>query len=92
MIASKARKTGGIVAALWGAAALPAWAQITPHAGVEIVTDDRRRGISWSDGRAAPAAWGRVDTAAGFDLGVRVTGTGRGCGQAPGRHRPAGSA
>lgn len=62
-----------IAAALSGAAALPATAQI--QAGVELSTDERRRGISWSEGKAAPAAYVRADLPAGFDLGGRVLAT-----------------
>ena len=64
-----------MAAALSGVAAWPAAAQVSPHAGVEIATDERRRGISWSDGQAAPAAWGRLDLPAGFDVGVRALAT-----------------
>ena len=64
-----------MAAALSGAAAWPAAAQVSPHAGVEIATDERRRGVSWSDGRAAPAAWARLDLPAGFDVGVRALAT-----------------
>lgn len=70
------RHTTLILAALTGAAIVtPATAQIAPHAGIEIATDERRRGLSWSDGELAPAAWARVDLPAGIDLGVRATGT-----------------
>ncbi|TCP33362.1 TorF family putative porin [Sphingomonas sp. BK235] len=65
-----------LLAALIGAAHVtPAAAQIAPHAGVEITTDERRRGLSWSDGELAPAAWARIDLPAGIDVGVRATGT-----------------
>ncbi|RYY25761.1 MAG: hypothetical protein EOP62_12950 [Sphingomonadales bacterium] len=37
-------------------AALPAAAQDSRGAGVEIATDEKRRGLSWSDGRMAAAA------------------------------------
>ena len=63
----------GIVAALvWSAAAS---AQVTPHGGAKVVTDERRRGISWSDGDAALSAWGRLDLSGGVDIGVRATAT-----------------
>ncbi|WP_375249408.1 TorF family putative porin [Sphingomonas sp.] len=66
-------------AALFGAAAVAspfpaAVAQVTPHASIELSTDERRRGISWSDGDVAPAAAARLDLPAGFDIGARVTG------------------
>jgi hypothetical protein len=58
------------LAALTGAALVsPAAAQIAPHAGVEVATDERRRGLSWSDSQLAPAAWARIDLPAGIDLG-----------------------
>ncbi|MEH3037657.1 MAG: hypothetical protein PGN23_14395 [Sphingomonas adhaesiva] len=63
------------VAALSGVAAVPAAAQVTPHGGIDLTTDERRRGLSWSEGRAAASAWGRLDLPAGFDLGARVTTT-----------------
>ncbi len=56
------------------AAALPASAQVSLGGSVEVATDERRRGISWSDGKLAPAASVRAGLS-GFDLGVRVTGT-----------------
>ena len=62
-------------AVLWSAAAGPASAQVAAHAGVEATTDERRRGLSWSEGKAAVAAWARADLPAGFDLGARVTTT-----------------
>jgi hypothetical protein len=65
-----------LLAALTGAALVsPAAAQIAPHAGLEVATDERRRGLSWSDSRLAPAAWARIDLPAGIDVGARVTGT-----------------
>lgn len=63
------------VAMLCGMAVVPAAAQVVPHAGVELATDERRRGLSWSEGKAAASAWARVDLPAGFDLGARVTTT-----------------
>ncbi len=62
-----------IAAALSGVAALPSAAQV--QTGVELATDERRRGISWSEGKAAPSAYARVDLPAGFDLGARVLAT-----------------
>ncbi|MBB3347549.1 MULTISPECIES: TorF family putative porin [unclassified Sphingomonas] len=65
-----------LLAALTGAALVsPAAAQVAPHAGVEVATDERRRGLSWSDSQLAPAAWARIDLPSGIDLGARVTGT-----------------
>lgn len=63
-----------IVAAASCAAALPAMAQ-SLGGSVEVATDERRRGISWSDGEVAPAASIRAGLPLGLDLGVRVTGT-----------------
>ena len=57
-----------------GVTALPALAQ-SIDASIEASTDERRRGISWSDGRIAPAASVRLGLPSGLDLGVRVTGT-----------------
>ncbi len=62
-----------IAAALSGVAALPAMAQV--QAGVELATDERRRGISWSEGKAAPSAYARIDLPGGFDIGARVVAT-----------------
>ena len=64
-----------IVAAAMCAAALPASAQVSIGGSVEVATDERRRGISWSDGDLAPAASVTAQVPAGFDLGVRITGT-----------------
>lgn len=64
-----------VAAALSGAAAVPAAAQVGLHGGVELATDERRRGISWSEGQAAPAVRARLDLPAGFDIGVRATAT-----------------
>lgn len=58
--------------ALLAATSVPAQAQVTPHASVEATTDERRRGISWSDGGGALAASARLDLSNGFDIGVRV--------------------
>ncbi|MEH3047002.1 TorF family putative porin [Sphingomonas adhaesiva] len=64
-----------LAAVLSGTAAVPVSAQVVPHAGVEVTTDERRRGLSWSEGKAAAAAWVRADLPPGFDLGARVTTT-----------------
>lgn len=58
-----------------GAVAAPAVAQVSLGGSVEVATDERRRGISWSDGELAPAASISAGLPSGFDLGVRVTGT-----------------
>lgn len=64
-----------IAAASLGAAlAAPAWGQTRPTGGVEIATDENRRGLSWSEGRIAPAA-DLTLTPAGFDLSGRVVAT-----------------
>lgn len=66
------------LAALALIATLPAaqaQAQVRPHASVEATTDERRRGISWSDGQGALAASARLDFSNGFDLGVRGVAT-----------------
>lgn len=61
---------------LSGAAApLPAAAQVDVQADVEIATDQRRRGLSWSGGALAPAAGVRVELPTGLDLGARLTAT-----------------
>jgi uncharacterized protein (TIGR02001 family) len=52
-----------------------AHAQVRPHVSVEATTDERRRGISWSDGEGALAASARLDFSNGFDLGVRALST-----------------
>lgn len=57
------------------ALASPAIAQVAVGGSVEIATDERRRGISWSDGKVAPAASVRASVPFGLDLGVRATGT-----------------
>ncbi len=64
-----------MVAAAACAAALPASAQVSLGGSVEVATDERRRGISWSDGDLAPAASVTARAPSGFDVGVRVTGT-----------------
>lgn len=63
-----------ILAAASCAAAFPALAQVSLGGSVEVATDERRRGISWSDGEVAPAASVRA-ALSGFDIGVRVTST-----------------
>lgn len=57
------------------AAAFPALAQAGLGASVEVATDERRRGISWSDGQLSPAASVSVGVPFGLDLDARVTGT-----------------
>ncbi|OWK31896.1 hypothetical protein SPMU_02160 [Sphingomonas mucosissima] len=64
-----------MVAAASCAAALPALAQSGLGASVEVATDERRRGISWSDGQFSPAASVSVGVPFGLDLDARVTGT-----------------
>lgn len=59
-------------AVLLGTAPVPAGAQISVDARVEGATDERRRGISWSDGDAIVAASATASIPAGFDLGVRA--------------------
>ena len=59
-------------AAFFVAVASPATAQGV-SASVEAATDERRRGISWSEGRGALAVGGRLDLPAGFDIGARAT-------------------
>ncbi|AJP70641.1 TorF family putative porin [Sphingomonas hengshuiensis] len=62
------------VTALLLLAAAPAHGQALPSGGVEIATDESRRGISWSQGRIAPSADVSV-TLAGFDLSGRAADT-----------------
>ncbi|WP_245829266.1 TorF family putative porin [Sphingomonas dokdonensis] len=64
-----------IMAAASCAAALPALAQTGLGASVELATDERRRGISWSDGELSPAASVNVGVPFGLDLDARVTAT-----------------
>ncbi|WP_298812887.1 TorF family putative porin [uncultured Sphingomonas sp.] len=66
------RKPAVAAWALLAATVVPAQAQVIPHAGVETTTDERRRGISWSDGEGALAASARLDLSSGFDVGVRA--------------------
>lgn len=61
----------GVAAAV---AAFPAHAQSVPSVGVEATTDEVRRGISWSGGRAAVSADVSTDVA-GFDLSARAVTT-----------------
>ncbi len=58
-----------------GVTAASASAQVPLGGSVEASTDERRRGISWSDGKISPAASIRAGLPSGVDLGVRVTGT-----------------
>lgn len=60
-------------AAATSVAAASAAAQVS--AGVEATTDDRRRGLSWSDGEAAIGGHAALRLPAGFDLGVRAMST-----------------
>ncbi|WP_448661908.1 TorF family putative porin [Sphingomonas sp. CJ20] len=54
--------------------AAPAHAQSLPSGGVEIATDENRRGLSWSQGRVSPSADLSLGLA-GFDLSSRVVDT-----------------
>ncbi|NTS63720.1 hypothetical protein HRV97_00925 [Sphingomonas sp. HHU CXW] len=63
------------LAALALLASTAAHAQVRPHVSVEATTDERRRGISWSDGEGALAASAQLDFSNGFDLGVRALST-----------------
>ena len=49
ILAKTALATGALLATT------PAMAQIATSAGVEATTDENRRGISWSEGRASIA-------------------------------------
>ena len=69
------RPIGWVAAVALGATAAPGLAQVSLGGSVEASTDERRRGISWSDGEIAPAASVRAGLPSGIDLGVRVTGT-----------------
>jgi len=67
----------GVMMAMAGAATLlaaPAFAQSRPTIGAEATTDEVRRGLSWSGGRAALSADIATDVA-GFDLSARVVTT-----------------
>jgi uncharacterized protein (TIGR02001 family) len=55
-------------------AAAPTRAQVAVDAGVALASDERRRGLSWSDGELSPSATVALRLA-GADIGVRVTGT-----------------
>jgi hypothetical protein len=54
--------------------AAPALAQAGPTLEAEVASDENRRGISWSEGRIAPAASLRLDYG-DLALGVRVAAT-----------------
>jgi uncharacterized protein (TIGR02001 family) len=70
------RLTGAIGAALAALLTIPpAAAQTQVEAEVSASTDERRRGLSWSDGRAAASARVAVRGAAGWSLDARVTST-----------------
>lgn len=45
-----------------------------PGFGVEATLDERRRGLSWSDGRPTLSATGYLPIAAGFDMSAGATG------------------
>ncbi|TKW75011.1 MAG: hypothetical protein DI610_05020 [Staphylococcus hominis] len=65
------RRVGRAVAAamlLCGGA--PAWAQAI-GGGVDVATDENRRGLSWSDGRVSPSA-DLFATLGGFEASARV--------------------
>lgn len=66
------RRPVTLLAVAAGAAAAPAVAQVSLDAGVEATTDARRRGISWSDGRAALGGHVSVRLPSGLDLGARA--------------------
>lgn len=53
------------------AAAPPALAQTSTTIDAEVTSDERRRGLSWSEGRVAPSAELRASSGA-FDAGVRL--------------------
>ena len=64
-----------IIAGFSALAAMPAAAQMLPVSGsVEVATDERRRGLSWSEGKVAPAASLSLQLPSGFNIGARVTG------------------
>ena len=71
------RFTFGRAAALAIAAATPSAAMAffpsAPSVSVEAVSDDRRRGISWSDGEASIAAAARTSLAQDFVADVRLS-------------------
>lgn len=64
-----------LVAALMLAPAAPATAILPVDASVSVTTDERRRGISWSDGKASAAAELGARLPGGFDLSARATAT-----------------
>lgn len=61
-----------ILAGVASVVSAPALAQSKPVIGAEATTDEVRRGLSWSGGRAAVSADIAVDDLAGFDLSGRV--------------------
>lgn len=62
---------GCLAMPLTGVLATPAEAQIAPAATIEVSSDEARRGLSWSDGRAA--ASGEVQVSAGpVDASARI--------------------
>ncbi|WEK41651.1 MAG: TorF family putative porin [Candidatus Sphingomonas colombiensis] len=63
-----------LAATLFACAALPAAAQVSVDGSVDVATDERRRGISWSEGKLAPSASLSLQLPSGFDIGARVTG------------------
>ncbi|MBS0284947.1 MAG: hypothetical protein JSS15_11060 [Proteobacteria bacterium] len=63
-----------IAAVLLAGTALPAAAQLSVGGSVDVVSDERRRGISWSEGKVAPSASLSLQLPAGFDVSARLTG------------------
>lgn len=61
-------------AAMLACTALPAAAQLSVGGSVDVSTDERRRGLSWSEGKVAPSASLSLQLPSGFDIGARVTG------------------
>ncbi len=53
-------RIAGLMGALACGLAAPARAQLSPSAGVEISTDEVRRGLSWTGGRAAASVDGQA--------------------------------
>ncbi|HET9510458.1 MAG TPA: TorF family putative porin [Sphingomonas sp.] len=68
------RRIAVTIAGVAAIVATPVLAQSRPSLGAEIATDEVRRGLSWSDGRAAVSADVTADLA-GFDLSGRVVTT-----------------
>jgi hypothetical protein len=64
-----------IAAALAGVAGAGAASAQQVDLAAEIATDERRRGISWTDGRGTPSAAVTVRSGAGLVASARVTGT-----------------